>query len=310
MAARSKSGRGTCGLAVANASAILIAMVASGCVQAPTTVQVAAFGKAASAITTTLHSAEATGQELRLEQTIEAEACRFLGAGPPRLAVVPRRPQRDFRSQIELVEAIANYAEMLAKATDPAEVAKVEAASAKLATASSQFASAIPGFSSAPIVAPIATLMGKLGADLIEHDLRRRLRAVIESVNPRILEAAAMLPTDLEDMAEELRRSLVAWRGAKRCILSRMRSDPRMARHELYDRYREADRIAREYETRVRVLDQRGTALAKLAEVHDALLREPENIDAALASIQIYATQLLDIRKAVAALPKSAGEGG
>lgn len=83
-----------------------------------------------------------------------------------------------------------------------------------------------------------------------------------------------------------------------------------MARHELYDRYREADRIAREYETRVRVLDQRGTALAKLAEVHDALLREPENIDAALASIQIYATQLLDIRKAVAALPKSAGEGG
>lgn len=291
--------------AVARASAILITLLGGGCAQAPTTAQVASFGKAASSITMTLQSAEATSQELRREQMIDLAACGFLSTGQLRLAVAARRQRQDFGRQVELIEAIATYADALAKATDPAEVAKVEAASSNLATASAQFAAALPGFSSAPIIAPIATLMGRLGSDLIEYDMRRRLRAVIEAVNPRLVEAVVVLNDDLAEMAKDLRASLVAWRNAKECVLRQMRSDTRISRLELYDRYREADRMARDYETRAKVLDERAVALGRLSDAHQALLNEPTNINAALASLQIYAAQLLDVRRAVAALPTS-----
>lgn len=283
--------------------AVIIALSCAGCAH-PTTEEAASFGKVANDAVAAFTENRAVELDLQRAAHIESRACRYLVTGGVNLSPpLDDHGSKLFDSQVNLLTSIADYADALSKATDPKSFADLEAAATQLSTATTGLIAALPNATTSPVTGPVIQLISTVAIDLVELELRARLRAVVEAMQPKLDEAMLLLVNDWDNVESILRARHRAWIEAKSCnlrILHRAAGTPTPA---LYTTYKDADTEARQFKARISALtkEQLIDLFAKLIEAHKALSSPGIDFPAALAKLKDVATQIRAVQTAVAA---------
>jgi hypothetical protein len=283
-------------------------LVCGGCSLSPTSEQAASFGKSADTALTMLTNARAVEGDLALHTEIETRACNYLKENIIGFAAHTTGPvSAAYAPQIELLQAITEYAQALSKATDPKLTSDLESAAGKLTASSGTFVKSLPSASSSPIFGPAINVVSSVAINLVEIDTRQRIRNVVEQTDPFLQTAAIKLLKDLEPVESRLRVSYQKWLGEKECILRSIRSSPELSKAVIYKVYIDADQEARNFSVRLDVLAKRGKILGALLDAHYQLLSTDVDFDASLSKLQSVITELQALQKAA---QPSASAGG
>jgi len=276
----------------------MFACLVVGCSSTPTSKQAATFGTSATAALELVKDARAVEADLGRERSIERYACNFLRGGK---IVLAAKPEGKFSpvlvEQIQLLDAISNYADALSKATDPEIAAKLEASAATLSDSVVTLAGSLPAASASPIIGPAVKLISTVAVDVIELETRARLREVITRTDPFLRTAAAKLLEDLATVEIDTARSFAQWKAARACSLEALRSDIRTPAHRLYTSYKDADAVGRQFHQRSLALAQRGEILGALLRAHYDLISDEVDLDATLQKLKDIVQRLNALKK-------------
>lgn len=283
---------------------LLIAYLLSGCSTSPTSRQVAEFGSSADGAIAVVKGARTVEIDLARERTIERQACGFLRGSPIVLAAKPDGAlSPNLAPQLELLGAISDYAAALSKATDPQVMADVEAAAGALSGSTVAFAGSLPSASSSPLIGPAVQLVSTVAIDIIEMEMRARLRRVIQQTDPFLRTAAAKLLEDLGPVQTDMARSFAQWKHARACSLEYMRANPATPRSDLYASFKDADSVARQFQQRITILDNSPALLGALQQAHFNLLNSDVDIEISLQKLRAIVKNLEELKKALAPVP-------
>lgn len=283
---------------------VLIAYLLSACSTSPTSKQVAEFGKSADAAVAIVKDARSAEVDLVRERTIERQACSFLRGSPIVLAAKPDGAlSPNLAPQLELLGAISDYAAALSKATDPQVMADVEAAAGALSDSTVAFAGSLPSASSSPLIGPAVHLVSTVAIDIVEMEMRARLRKVIQQTDPFLRTATTKLLEDLGPVQTDVARSFAQWKRARACSLEYMRANPGTPRSDLYASFKDADSVARQFQQRIAVLDNSPALLSALLQAHFNLLNSDVDIEISLQKLKAIVKNLEELKKALAPVP-------
>lgn len=280
------------GVAVRAAVALGALFLLSGCALTPSTERAAAFGTAAQSVSTIMVTAAQTEVDLRSARNTEAAVCDYLQTGRIALAASPiPEPSPLIGSQLSLLRQVVAYSSALAAATSPEGVAKLKTAAAGLGTASvALINSQLPAPST--VAGPISTLVQDIGLTLIELELRRQIRAVVEETAPVLIATSERLLDDVDAARAVLNGAYVDWERAKTCTLTAIRRHPNTSGLEMYREYIAADTQARAYLAKLTAYDRLETGLSALLLAHAALLKTDFDFAKALQDLLRWAQEI------------------
>jgi hypothetical protein len=271
------------------------------CGTSPTAEQAAAFGKTAVALSSAYTEAGSLEVDLLTSRNAEQAACSYMAGGAialPAKAVGKLSP--DFAERVAFVASLVAYSEALSKATDPAISTELQAAASNLAKASSAFvasAGGLVGVPVAPAVAPALQLSATIGSKVADENRRQQIRAIVQAAENPLFAGATKLIQDLENDKAGLRASFKYWQEAKRCSLLRMR-EAGASSEQLHEAYVLADLEARNFTTRLKLLDKVGTGLAALMKAHKALLSDEPDLSENLTQFQSITQKIGTLKEA------------
>lgn len=274
----------------------------SGCTMSPTTEQVAAFGEAAQAVSDDFKGAYQLRADMVKAADIDRRARAYLTSADILLPTSPApKLGKEFDEQIALIDSYAKYFKALSKATDPAQFDKLQAAADGYASSMNKLVgnlAAITGTPSAiplPVIGPALQLISFTGVNLVEYESRRRVRALIEQMDLVVALGASKLIQDIEADKEILVKTYRAWHSAKieLLIAVKQRNEPG------YVHFIEADAIARDYLTRLKILDDAGRDLYTLMDAHASLLDDSDDAEEKFAKFSDFANRLSALKEAL-----------
>ncbi|RUX85743.1 hypothetical protein EOA25_35325, partial [Mesorhizobium sp. M2A.F.Ca.ET.040.01.1.1] len=255
------------------------ALFLTSCANYPQQARMAAFGAAATDLSSASKAAFTANVDIARQRAEEEGLVAYLEKGPvfmPDYESMPVNSTAQWGVRLRMIEAIGDYAEALSKTGEPGAAEKAAASSKTLATSVAALSKAA-GATAGPVVQAAPDLVAgfvRLGADAA---LSGRMRSVMIQTDPHIRQAVSLLKADFEVLAKTPQANTSGLTMARTDLLRDLRADRRNSSTALVADYREVISRERDAKAVAAAFDQMPDALQKLADAHHALVTSTDS---------------------------------
>jgi hypothetical protein len=279
---------------------VTVAFALAGCASFPTGSAVTSFSQATTTATTLLQNASKMdvllAQRLGYEQAVTSyvDGDKDVILPPHDFALLPKQ---QIAARIEVLKAIAGYADALGALNDPQQETKVGDAVAKLASSVTAFAQTTNPKANTAALAPAFGLLGSGVTFLVSQRNAVVIHESVVAAHPYIAQAAALLAQDFDVLNRRFGRRLGQLRDFQKKKMAVLRSDVKITRIDLEKRYQDLYGADQDLAAQVAALAKSKEILQALVDAHDAL-RSSQDTDRAIQDFQTLVSAIaLDVQQ-------------
>ncbi len=281
--------------------ALIFACALASCSQLPSQPKIKAFADATSSAADVLKAsidlngdlAQHSGEDIATEKYLGSKPYEF----PPKDTL--SLPQEALKPRLELIAAIGNYAQSLAKAADPGTIQDLQASATALASTLGQDIAPLIGSAAVPLISPVAKLIG-FGVGLtVASNEAVEIREVMRRTHPILIQAADELKNSVAVILRNDRSQYNHWIIQKRILLDRILKNYGDTAGTAITEFRSAAAQERTYAAKIVAVSKYSRLLDSLVKAHEGLINPTDNSDADLTNFLALVQQLAGIISAV-----------
>lgn len=272
----------------------LIILIAAGCT-GPNTASIASFGQTATKAIAIMDDAVSIQNELRHEDIVLAEACRYLNGRKYSLSRQPDSATLQIiADRAVFTKALAEYTKALATADDPKGVADLRKAAAALAQAAGNTASIASAGSPIGLAAgPVLKIMINGIVELDELKRRRQIVRIARKMDDVVLSIHQRIINDQDTIDAFLSARLSDWETSAQCVLRRVKSRDAAA----YELFRKFDLTNRAYRARLDKIKNSPELYRGIHQAHHSMVETKAEFDETIVQLQVFVSELEALSK-------------